>query len=122
MLHKKKTHGIQSNTEILTQETQGQKKNTEIELRKKFECLQTDEPDFSIEKPGDNPTNTNKSTRAEEKKQRQNVKDNNNQHGKPNICTTESYLLNENQTYKRKVIRPGLRTMLILQHLVKRYL
>ena len=79
---------------------------TQVELRNKFQYLQTEvetEVDFNIEEP--NVEVINNSTRK-----RHNENNKNNQHRRPKICITENYLLNEKQPFKRKQIRPEMRT------------
>ena len=79
---------------------------TQVELRNKFQYLQTEvetEVDFNIEEQ--NVEVINNSTRK-----RYNENNNNNQHRRPNICITENYLPNEKQPFKRKQIRPEMRT------------
>ena len=83
------------------------KTNKQIELRNKFKYLQTEEVDFNLEEPDDDVIDINKSTKKVERIQRHNENNNKN---RPNICITENYLLNENQSVKRKPVRPGMRT------------
>ena len=91
---------------------------TQVELRNKFQYLQTEvetEIDFNIEEP--NVEVINNSTRK-----RHNENNNNNQHRRPNICIRENYLLNEKQPFKRKQIRPEMRTYADTTKFGKKYL